>query len=58
MAAKKKGNRIVVWLVNTETGTMNYVTTINKLKNPKIELKKYSPELRKHVIYKSKDRLK
>lgn len=58
MATKKKGSRIVVGLVCTETGDMNYITTVNKLKNPKMEIKKYSPKLRKVTIHKAKDRLK
>ncbi|HMT27130.1 MAG TPA: 50S ribosomal protein L33, partial [Candidatus Absconditabacterales bacterium] len=39
-------------------GAQNYVTTINKTKNPKIELMKYCSQLRKHTLHKSKEKLK
>ncbi|HMT01420.1 MAG TPA: 50S ribosomal protein L33 [Candidatus Absconditabacterales bacterium] len=58
MAAKKKSSRVLVGLICTETGAQNYVTTINKTKNPKIELMKYCSQLRKHTLHKSKEKLK
>lgn len=58
MAKKKKWARVLVWLISTESGAQNYVTTINKTKNTKIELKKYDPVLRKHVVHKSREKLK
>ena len=58
MAKKKKWARILVWLISTESWAQHYVTTINKTKNTKIELKKYDPILRKHVTYKSREKLK
>ena len=47
----KKGNRIVVKLRSTESGHM-YITSKNRRNNSgRLELKKYDPFLRKHVIY-------
>ncbi|MEM9775120.1 MAG: 50S ribosomal protein L33 [Chloroflexota bacterium] len=49
--AKKKGARIVVKLKSTESGHQ-YVTTKNRRNDPqRIELKKYDPLVRKHVLY-------
>jgi len=56
--AKKKGGRIIVALVCTECGDTNYYTMINKSETPKLEIKKYSPRLRKHTIHKSREKLK
>jgi large subunit ribosomal protein L33 len=48
----KKGNRIVVKLKSTESGHM-YVTFKNrKNTTERLELKKYDPHVRRHVIYK------
>ncbi len=58
MATKKKGARIIVRLVCTETGAVNYVTSLNKNQTPKLEIMKYSPRLRKHTLHKSQDKLK
>jgi large subunit ribosomal protein L33 len=58
MAKKKKGARMLVALVCTESGTTNYVTEYNKMNTPKIELKKYCPKLRKHTVHKMKIKLK
>jgi len=47
----KKGNRIVIKLRSTESGHM-YITSKNRRNNTgRMELKKYDPILRKHVIY-------
>jgi len=47
----KKGNRIVVKLRSTESGHM-YLTSKNRRNTTgRIELKKYDPILRKHVLY-------
>ena len=54
----KKWSRILVWLVCTESGTQNYVTEINKQNSWKIELKKYSPQLKKHTVHKMREKLK
>jgi large subunit ribosomal protein L33 len=46
------GSRIMVTLACAETGDRDYTTTKNKKKHPeRIELRKYSPRLRKHVLY-------
>ncbi len=47
----KKGNRIVIKLKSTESGHM-YVTQKNRRNDTgRLELKKYDPFLRRHVIY-------
>jgi len=47
----KKGNRILVKMRSTESGHM-YVTSKNRRNDAsRLELKKYDPILRKHVIY-------
>jgi large subunit ribosomal protein L33 len=58
MATKKKGARIIVRLVCTESGDVNYITSLNKTKTPKMEMMKYCPRLRKHTLHKSQDKLK
>lgn len=50
--AKKGDKRKIIGLVNSETGERTYYTTKNTLNSPeKLSLKKYSPRLRKHVIF-------
>jgi len=56
--AKKKANREYVWLQCSETGELNYRTSINvrggvptKLREG---LKKYCPRLRRHTLHKVK----
>lgn len=47
----KKGNRIVVKLKSTESGHM-YITSKNRrTTTARLELKKYDPLVRRHVIY-------
>jgi large subunit ribosomal protein L33 len=47
----KKGNRIVVKLKSTESGHM-YITSKNRrTTTARLELKKYDPLIRRHVIY-------
>lgn len=47
----KKGNRLVVKLRSTESGHM-YITYKNRRNDTqRLELKKYDPLLRKHVLY-------
>ncbi len=58
MAGKKKGGRIIVALVCSETNTTNYYTMINKAITPKLEVMKYCPKLRKHTLHVSKEKLK
>lgn len=44
--------RVNVTLACTETGDRNYITTKNKRNNPdRIELKKYSPRLKKVTLH-------
>ncbi|WKA50675.1 50S ribosomal protein L33 [Planococcus liqunii] len=44
--------RVNIILACTETGDRNYTSTKNKRKNPeRIELKKYSPRLRKMTLH-------
>lgn len=48
----KKTNTIYIKLVNPETGYY-YVTSKNPRKKPeKMELRKYDPKIRKHVLFK------
>lgn len=47
----KKGNRIIVKMRSTESGHM-YITSKNRRNDTsRLELKKYDPLLRRHVIY-------
>jgi large subunit ribosomal protein L33 len=47
----KKGNRLVVKLKSTESGHM-YITYKNRRNDPnRLELKKYDPLVRRHVLY-------
>ncbi len=51
MAKKSKGVRIVIKLKSTESGHQ-YLTTKNRRNDPqRLELKKYDPMVRRHVIY-------
>ena len=48
----KKGNRIVVKMRSSESGHI-YITSKNRRNNDKrLELRKYDPIVRKHVLYK------
>ena len=50
-----KENREMVWLQCIETGDLNYRTELKVIGGaPKIELKKYSPRLRRHTMHKIK----
>lgn len=50
--AKKGGKRKIIGLVSEESGERIYYTTKNTMNTPdKISLKKYSPKLRKHVVF-------
>lgn len=47
----KKGQRVVIKLRSTESGHM-YVTSKNRRNDTqRLELKKYDPLVRKHVLY-------
>ena len=54
--AKKKGlKREDVWLQCTESGDLNYRTSVNVVGGfPKFTLKKYSPRLRRRTVHKLK----
>lgn len=56
----KKWKRIKVALVSTESGKVNYITYINKENTPKLEIMKFDPHpnVRRHVLHVSKDKLK
>lgn len=48
----KKGGREVIQLQCTESGLINYTFTKNKKLHPeRLEIKKYSPGLRKHTLH-------
>jgi large subunit ribosomal protein L33 len=50
--AKKSGKRKVIGLVSEGSGHRHYYTVKNFQNTPdKVELKKYDPVLRKHVLY-------
>ena len=50
--AKKTGNRETIKMKSTESPHM-FTTTKNKRNNPdRIELKRYDPVVRRHVLYK------
>ena len=50
--AKSKENRIIIKMKSTESA-YTYTTTKNKRNTPdRIQLKKYDPVVRKHVIFK------
>jgi large subunit ribosomal protein L33 len=45
--------RVNITLEHKESGERIYLTSKNKRNNPeRLELRKYSPKLRKHVIFK------
>ncbi|MFQ3632736.1 50S ribosomal protein L33 [Roseiflexus sp.] len=49
--ASKKGNRIIVKLRSTESAH-TYTTTKNRKNDPnRLELRRYDPTLRRHVLY-------
>jgi len=49
--ASKKGNRIIIKLRSTESGH-TYTTTKNRKNDPnRLELKRYDPLVRRHVVY-------
>jgi large subunit ribosomal protein L33 len=50
--AKKNTKRKLVGLVSEETGHRSYYTVKNTMNTPdRLELKKYDPVARKHVLY-------
>lgn len=52
MASKKKDIRLMIRLKSTESGHI-YYTQKNRRSHPgRLELRKYDPILRRHVLYK------
>jgi large subunit ribosomal protein L33 len=50
--AKKSDRRKIVGMVSEESGERIYYTSKNSLNTPdKLQLKKYSKKLRKHVLF-------
>lgn len=50
--AKKGDKRKIIGMVSEESGERIYYTTKNTLNTPdKLSLRKYSPRLRKHVVF-------
>ena len=50
--AKKNDKRKLVGLVSEESGERIYYTSKNTMNTPdKLSLRKYSPKLRKHVVF-------
>ena len=47
----KKGNRVLVKLRSTESGHMYYTQKNKRNDTGRIELMKYDPHVRKHVLY-------
>jgi ribosomal protein L33 len=58
MAKKSKGNRITIALRCTETGMVTHHTQVNKMTNPKLQIKKYNKKLRKHTLHVAREKLK
>lgn len=48
----KKGNRVLVKLRSSESGHIYYTQKNKRNDTNRIELKKYDPFVRKHVLYK------
>lgn len=50
--AKKQGKRKIIGMVSEESGGRHYYTVKNTMNSPdKLQLRKYDPVLRKHVLY-------
>jgi large subunit ribosomal protein L33 len=47
----KKGNRLLVKMRSTESGHMYYTEKNRRNDQGRLELKKYDPLVRRHVIY-------
>jgi len=55
----KKGNRLVIGLVCSVCGQVNYITERNKVNTPdKLVLKKYCPHCKKRTEHKETQKLK
>jgi large subunit ribosomal protein L33 len=49
--APKKGNRIIIWLKSTERGHIYHTEKNPKNDQGRLELRKYDPLVRRHVLY-------
>lgn len=47
----KKGNRVLVKMKSTESGHMYYTQKNRRNDQARLELKKYDPLVRRHVVY-------
>jgi large subunit ribosomal protein L33 len=47
----KKGNRVLVKLRSTESGRMYYTQKNKRNDSARLEMKKYDPLVRRHVLY-------
>jgi large subunit ribosomal protein L33 len=47
----KKGNRIIVKLKSTESGHMYYTEKNRRNDSQRLELRRYDPIVKKHVLY-------
>ena len=47
----KKGNRIIVKMKSTESGHMYYTEKNRRNDSQRLELRRYDPVIRKHVLY-------
>ncbi|MCL4504590.1 MAG: 50S ribosomal protein L33 [Chloroflexi bacterium] len=50
--AKKKGNRVVIKLKSSESGHVYWSEKNRKNDTSRLEVRRYDPVLRKHVLYK------
>ncbi len=50
--AKKKGNRVVIKLKSAESGHVYWSEKNRKNDTGRLEIRRYDPTLRKHVVYK------
>lgn len=48
----KKGNRVIVKLRSSESGHMYYTQKNKRNDQQRLEMKKYDPIVRRHVLYK------
>jgi len=47
----KKGNRVLVKMKSTESGHMYYTQKNRRNDQARLEMKKYDPLVRRHVLY-------
>ena len=50
--AKKKGNRVVIKLKSSESSHVYWTEKNRKNDSTRLEIRRYDPMLRKHVVYK------